>query len=265
MADKYLEWNPYNYTLNNPVRLVDPDEMEAEDWYENSEGNVVYDENVKSQADLDNLGIKAYYLGKSGFGINESTGMGVQYNSDGTTQEVDNMLGAVTIIGRANNTKEKVSSAADGVGGLGGGLQSKGGSLRITDGAYNGNGLSLKHYESGWTGGSRARIKTYQLGKAGKLVGRVGTAATLAVGAYDIGSNAYYEGGFGTYTQQATGRFAGTLGGAWIGAKGGAIAGAWFGGWGAIPGAIIGGIIGGSGGSYLGEKGVQKIQQIKKP
>ncbi len=95
---------------------MDPDGMEAEDWYEDSEGNVVYDENVKSQADLDNLGIKAYYLGKSGFGINESTGMGVQYNSDGTTQEVDNMLGTVTIsASRSSIMYSSYASAASGI------------------------------------------------------------------------------------------------------------------------------------------------------
>ena len=31
MADKYPRWNPYHYVHNNPVRLVDPDGMEADD------------------------------------------------------------------------------------------------------------------------------------------------------------------------------------------------------------------------------------------
>jgi len=30
MADKYPGWTPYNYTLNNPVRLVDPTGMSAD-------------------------------------------------------------------------------------------------------------------------------------------------------------------------------------------------------------------------------------------
>ncbi len=37
LADKYPGWNPYHYVYNNPVRLVDPDGMEAE-WIDNGDG-----------------------------------------------------------------------------------------------------------------------------------------------------------------------------------------------------------------------------------
>jgi RHS repeat-associated protein len=157
------------------------------------------------------------------------------------------------------------SAISDGMGGLGAGFKAQGGSMRFTSGAANGNALSLKYYESGWQGGSRARITTYQLGTAGRLVGKVGTAGTIIVGALDIRNNYLTEDGFGTQTQQATGRFAGSLGGAWLGAKAGAVAGAWFYGWGAIPGAIIGGIAGGLGGSYVGDKTIQGAQNLLKP
>ena len=42
LADKYPGWNPYHYTLNNPVRLVDRDGMEAEDYYETENGHIVW-------------------------------------------------------------------------------------------------------------------------------------------------------------------------------------------------------------------------------
>jgi len=48
LADKYPGWTPYSYTLNNPVRLVDPTGMSAEDIIDlDKDNNVV---NVIKQA-----------------------------------------------------------------------------------------------------------------------------------------------------------------------------------------------------------------------
>ncbi len=45
------------------------------------------------------------------------------------------------------------------------------GSFRLGNGAYNGNVFSPKYYPSGWTGGSIARIRTYNIAKIGKGLG----------------------------------------------------------------------------------------------
>ena len=90
----------------------------------------------------------------------------------------------------------------------------------------------------------------------GRSIGRLGTAGTIGVGFYDIGTNAYNEGGFGTQTQRATGRTVGSLAGGYAGAYVGGGIGVWFGGFGAIPG----GIVGGWGGSIVEEKAIEKIQ-----
>jgi len=170
------------------------------------------------------------------------TGLGLSKNSGGEA--------AISVLG----------VVSDGVGGLGGGLKEQGGSLRITNGAYNGNALSLKYYESGWAGGSRAQIKTYQLSSVSKVVSKLGTGGAAVVGLYDIGAKLKDEGRFGVQTQLATGRTAGSFAGGYGGATAGATIGAAFGGFGAIPGGIIGALIGGWGGSKAGEKVVETIQ-----
>ena len=45
------------------------------------------------------------------------------------------------------------------------------GSFRLTNGISNGSNFSFKYYSSSWKGGSRARIKTYNVGKVAKFIG----------------------------------------------------------------------------------------------
>ena len=178
----------------------------------------------------------------------------VTYNCDGTTSCSIAELPEVVVTARDNNDKQVASSVSDGVGGLGIGLES------ITKSQIV--GLAMQADLNGSLTDTKAN-RLAALGKMsqyGKTIGNLGSAGTFAIGAYAIGVNAYYEGGFGTYTQRAAARTLGGWGGAWAGAKAGAAGGAFFGGWGAIPGAIIGGVGGGLAGSYLLERGVQQFQ-----
>ncbi|PZR20479.1 MAG: hypothetical protein DI535_29900 [Citrobacter freundii] len=58
------------------------------------------------------------------------------------------------------------------------------GSFRLTNGAYNGSAWSPRYYGSGWTGGSRARISTYNIGKIGKYAGFAGFVVGTGVDFY---------------------------------------------------------------------------------
>jgi len=48
-------------------------------------------------------------------------------------------------------------------------LQKVKGTIRLTNGKKNGNKFSPKYYKSGWNGGGKSGIKTYDISKIGKI------------------------------------------------------------------------------------------------
>jgi len=81
-------FNRYSYVMNNPLKYVDPTgeiAIEREDWYEDADGNVVYNENIKRQQDLEDAGIDGKYLGKEGHSIDPETGEAIHHLPDGST------------------------------------------------------------------------------------------------------------------------------------------------------------------------------------
>ena len=149
-----------------------------------------------------------------------------------------------------------IGAGINGVGGFGSGLQAMGGSFRLTNGAYNGSFMSLKHYASGWKGGSVAQITTYNSTSWGRRIGRGSLIGGGIIGGVEIGYGMYQDGGFGYNAAHATGRTAGGLAGGWAGGVTGATIGLAFGPLGAIVGGILGGIGVGSAGSYVGGRTV---------
>ena len=143
------------------------------------------------------------------------------------------------------------------------------GTFRITNGTYNSSELSFKYYSSGWKGGSRAGISTYEVAGFGKGLAKGSLVAGVVLGGIGVYEGYQKDGGmYGTNAQLATGNAAGGLIGGWAGAETGAAFGAsigvWFFGAGAVPGAIIGGVLGGVIGGFAGgEAGEDVVRDIR--
>ncbi len=87
LAEKYFNVSSYNYCLNNPINMIDPDGR-FPDWVERN-GQIVFDKDVISEA-TQKLGDK--YLGSEGYDLQN------YYLSNGKKAEFPGfMLGEVTV------------------------------------------------------------------------------------------------------------------------------------------------------------------------
>ena len=152
---------------------------------------------------------------------------------------------SLTTIG---NNLSVVGYALKGLGGFGEGLIRAGGSFRLTDGV-RGN-ISIGHYSSGWTGGSRALITTYNATQWGNRVlqrsGKPGRIVSAGQIMHGIAQDSR-EAGYLTICYNAklkSVEVVGGMAGAWAGAKIGAKIGTLiFPGVGTVIGGVVGAIV----------------------
>lgn len=98
--------SPYRYAYNNPVSYTDKTGMH-EDWYEDEQGEMHFDDRIQSQKDLDRLGISGKYWGDEGDGLDDE-GRLIYYHSDGSKEDITPWMNDVTVGDAPKNEREEL-------------------------------------------------------------------------------------------------------------------------------------------------------------
>lgn len=109
LSDQMPPWSPYNFVFDNPLRMVNPTGLAPDDWIKNKKGKVEWRDNVNSAEDLDPLS-GDQYLGKSGIGLDETSGNTLVYNSDGSIDQGVRSMSAFTVTGEATSHGKVMSN-----------------------------------------------------------------------------------------------------------------------------------------------------------
>ncbi|MFY1048437.1 RHS repeat-associated core domain-containing protein [Chryseobacterium sp. GP-SGM7] len=108
LAEKYPSWSPYNYTLDNPIRYIDPDGRGVNDFVQRKDGSIYWDKNANSQATT-KAGSGDTWLGKQ---------LTFKFNSyidakrwDGPNSKApgDKLTSTITLTARENSAGELTS------------------------------------------------------------------------------------------------------------------------------------------------------------
>jgi len=104
LASQFFNWSTYNYTMDNPINLVDPTGMAPEDWVKKENGSIYWDKNANNQAST-----KAgeTYLGKElNFVFNSYIDKNLWDGPGGSSPTGDKLTSTITLKASENSKGE---------------------------------------------------------------------------------------------------------------------------------------------------------------
>ncbi|MCC9020261.1 DUF6443 domain-containing protein [Flavobacterium lipolyticum] len=169
---------PYRFGFDNPIMYTDPTGL-----FETRKEARAYrrEHNIRGSISKNDDGSFAINDKKNHISYTKGEeGSNEKFSNDGVQES------ALVSAPEPSNTMSTIGqvNALAGYGATG--IEQISGSFRITNGVYNGSQLSLRYYQSAWAGGSRASITTYNFGKIGKGLGRIGFGIGLATDTYGV-------------------------------------------------------------------------------